>query len=193
MSVFSSATSASVTVPSFAVTTVASMRRRNLILFFISWVWGWVRGCSAPRAPAAARASSSSSAEEPPQTLGFNASLPLPTRAEGAEPFGLFGVVGGDTVGGAAETPFERASESTPSRSGDDAVPRGRERPVVTDPEPPPPRVWTQKTIPRRWTRGDGLGAGSFGSVYLGLNADTGELFAVKEVEVLANNLVLAC
>ena len=78
---------------------------------------------------------------------------PLPTRAEGAEPFGLFGVVGGDTVGGAAETPFERASESTPSRSGDDAVPRGRERPVVTDPEPPPPRVWTQKTIPRRWTR----------------------------------------
>lgn len=44
---------------------------------------------------------------------------------------------------------------------------------------PPPP------SLPRRWTRGDGLGAGSFGSVYLGLNADTGELFAVKEVEVL--------
>ena len=47
---------------------------------------------------------------------------------------------------------------------------------------PPPP------SLPRRWTRGDGLGAGSFGSVYLGLNADTGELFAVKEVEVLANS-----
>ena len=44
---------------------------------------------------------------------------------------------------------------------------------------PPPP------SLPRRWTRGDGLGAGSFGSVYLGLNADTGELFAVKEVEVM--------
>ena len=43
---------------------------------------------------------------------------------------------------------------------------------------PPPP------SLPRRWTRGDGLGAGSFGSVYLGLNADTGELFAVKEVVV---------
>lgn len=39
-------------------------------------------------------------------------------------------------------------------------------------------------SLPTRWTRGDGLGAGSFGSVYLGLNADTGELFAVKEVEV---------
>lgn len=40
----------------------------------------------------------------------------------------------------------------------------------------PPP------SLPRRWTRGDALGAGSFGSVYLGLNSDTGELFAVKEV-----------
>ena len=37
-------------------------------------------------------------------------------------------------------------------------------------------------SLPRRWTRGDALGAGSFGSVYLGLNSDTGELFAVKEV-----------
>ena len=37
-------------------------------------------------------------------------------------------------------------------------------------------------SLPRRWTRGDALGAGSFGSVFLGLNSDTGELFAVKEV-----------
>ncbi len=39
-------------------------------------------------------------------------------------------------------------------------------------------------SLPRRWTRGDGLGSGSFGSVHLGLNSDTGELFAVKEVVV---------
>ena len=31
-------------------------------------------------------------------------------------------------------------------------------------------------------TEGDGLGSGSFGNVFLGLNSDTGELFAVKEV-----------
>ena len=35
---------------------------------------------------------------------------------------------------------------------------------------------------PRRWTKGDCLGSGSFGTVYLGLNGETGELFAVKEV-----------
>ena len=37
---------------------------------------------------------------------------------------------------------------------------------------------------PRRWVKGDNLGSGSFGSVFLGLNSDTGELFAVKEVHV---------
>ena len=35
---------------------------------------------------------------------------------------------------------------------------------------------------PRRWTKGDCLGSGSFGTVYLGLNGETGELFAGKEV-----------
>ena len=38
--------------------------------------------------------------------------------------------------------------------------------------------------MPRRWTKGDNLGSGSFGNVFLGLNSDTGELFAVKEVGV---------
>jgi hypothetical protein len=38
--------------------------------------------------------------------------------------------------------------------------------------------------MPRRWTKGDSLGSGSFGCVFLGLNSDTGELFAVKEVAV---------
>eukprot|EP00698_Gefionella_okellyi_P024319 TRINITY_DN8546_c0_g1_i1.p1 TRINITY_DN8546_c0_g1~~TRINITY_DN8546_c0_g1_i1.p1 ORF type:complete len:1153 (-),score=258.95 TRINITY_DN8546_c0_g1_i1:118-3576(-) len=35
-----------------------------------------------------------------------------------------------------------------------------------------------------RWQRGGLLGRGGFGKVYLGLNADTGELLAVKQVEL---------
>ena len=35
-----------------------------------------------------------------------------------------------------------------------------------------------------RWQRGELLGRGAFGAVYLGLNVDTGELMAVKQIEV---------
>ncbi|XRB05940.1 mitogen-activated protein kinase kinase kinase [Pycnococcus provasolii] len=45
---------------------------------------------------------------------------------------------------------------------------------------PPAPKM------PRRWKKGDAIGSGSFGSVFLGLNSDTGELLAVKEVPVSA-------
>ena len=37
---------------------------------------------------------------------------------------------------------------------------------------------------PRSWTRGELIGAGAFGRVYLGLDDDTGELFAVKTVSL---------
>lgn len=40
-------------------------------------------------------------------------------------------------------------------------------------------------TVPVRWRKGPTLGAGSFGTVYLGLNCDTGELLAVKEVAAI--------
>ena len=43
-------------------------------------------------------------------------------------------------------------------------------------------------TKPRRWTRGDNLGEGSYGNVWLALNGDTGELFALKEVRVGSSN-----
>ena len=36
----------------------------------------------------------------------------------------------------------------------------------------------------RRWQRGHLLGAGAFGKVYLGLNQRSGELMAVKQVEI---------
>ncbi|KAK9907344.1 hypothetical protein WJX75_001831 [Coccomyxa subellipsoidea] len=38
------------------------------------------------------------------------------------------------------------------------------------------------ETGPVNWTRGELLGAGAFGRVYLGLNNDTGQLMAVKQV-----------
>jgi hypothetical protein len=34
---------------------------------------------------------------------------------------------------------------------------------------------------PVSWTRGELIGAGAFGRVYLGLNNDTGQLMAVKQ------------
>ncbi|GAX75900.1 hypothetical protein CEUSTIGMA_g3343.t1 [Chlamydomonas eustigma] len=38
--------------------------------------------------------------------------------------------------------------------------------------------------MPKSWRKGDALGSGSFGTVFLGLNNDTGELLAVKEVSL---------
>eukprot|EP00889_Picochlorum_renovo_P005362 jgi/Picre1/32392/NNA_007738.t1 len=38
--------------------------------------------------------------------------------------------------------------------------------------------------VPRNWTCGDLLGQGAFGSVYLGLDNDTGRLMAVKQVSL---------
>jgi serine/threonine protein kinase len=35
---------------------------------------------------------------------------------------------------------------------------------------------------PIRWRKGEMIGSGAFGQVYLGMNLDTGELLAVKQV-----------
>ena len=40
---------------------------------------------------------------------------------------------------------------------------------------------------PKAWLKGACIGSGSFGSVYLGMNAKTGELMAVKQVEIPAD------
>jgi serine/threonine protein kinase len=45
-------------------------------------------------------------------------------------------------------------------------------------PPPPPPLE------PIQWQRGNLIGTGSFGKVYMGLNSDTGEMIAVKQVNV---------
>ncbi|CDK26943.1 unnamed protein product [Kuraishia capsulata CBS 1993] len=41
-----------------------------------------------------------------------------------------------------------------------------------------------EESGPQRWHKGARIGAGSFGTVYLGLNSLTGELMAVKQVEI---------
>lgn len=40
---------------------------------------------------------------------------------------------------------------------------------------------------PKNWSRGELIGAGAFGRVYLGLNNDNGKLVAVKQVSSLLN------
>ena len=42
----------------------------------------------------------------------------------------------------------------------------------------------TKIETPKAWLKGARIGAGSFGSVYLGMNATTGELMAVKQVSI---------
>lgn len=45
--------------------------------------------------------------------------------------------------------------------------------------------VWVCVSVPEapiNWQRGELIGAGAFGRVYLGMNEDTGELMAVKQV-----------
>lgn len=42
----------------------------------------------------------------------------------------------------------------------------------------------TKVEAPKSWLKGARIGSGSFGSVYLGMNAQTGELMAVKQVEL---------
>lgn len=44
-----------------------------------------------------------------------------------------------------------------------------------------------EQSGPSRWIKGSLIGAGSFGTVYLGLNSITGELMAVKQVELLSD------
>lgn len=44
----------------------------------------------------------------------------------------------------------------------------------------PPTRLPLE--VPNNWSRGELIGAGAFGRVYLGLNNDNGELVAVKQV-----------
>ncbi|KAK1401629.1 Mitogen-activated protein kinase kinase kinase NPK1 [Heracleum sosnowskyi] len=53
----------------------------------------------------------------------------------------------------------------------------------------PPPQSVNSATAPTiRWRKGEMIGCGAFGQVYMGMNLDSGELLAVKQVLIVANN-----
>ncbi|XP_024005530.1 mitogen-activated protein kinase kinase kinase 2 isoform X1 [Eutrema salsugineum] len=52
---------------------------------------------------------------------------------------------------------------------------------------PPPPNTTVQIKPPIRWRKGQLIGRGAFGTVYMGMNLDSGELLAVKQVLIASN------
>ncbi|XP_052193593.1 mitogen-activated protein kinase kinase kinase NPK1-like [Diospyros lotus] len=57
---------------------------------------------------------------------------------------------------------------------------------VFSRPSPPPPMA-RDEAPPIRWRKGELIGCGAFGQVYMGMNLDSGELLAVKQVLIAAN------
>eukprot|EP01018_Ginkgo_biloba_P003009 Gb_36743 [translate_table: standard] len=49
------------------------------------------------------------------------------------------------------------------------------------------PKESSPRTI--RWKKGEVIGCGAYGRVYMGMNLDSGELLAIKQVLIAANNL----
>ncbi|XP_030504291.2 mitogen-activated protein kinase kinase kinase ANP1 [Cannabis sativa] len=66
---------------------------------------------------------------------------------------------------------------------------------VFSKPSPPPPppsqpaSITIENAAPAiRWRKGELIGCGAFGRVYMGMNLDSGELLAVKQVLIAANS-----
>ncbi|KAJ7592704.1 kinase-like domain-containing protein [Mycena floridula] len=58
-----------------------------------------------------------------------------------------------------------------------------KEEQAILSPSPPPESLSGGPTI-FKWVRGELIGRGTYGRVYLALNATTGEMIAVKQVEI---------
>ncbi|CAH2038517.1 unnamed protein product [Thlaspi arvense] len=54
-------------------------------------------------------------------------------------------------------------------------------------PSSPPPTTSVEMAPPISWRKGQLIGRGAFGTVYMGMNLDSGELLAVKQVLIAAN------
>lgn len=55
---------------------------------------------------------------------------------------------------------------------------------VFSKPSPPPlPSIPKDTAPPIRWRKGELIGCGAFGRVYMGMNLGSGELLAVKQVQ----------
>ncbi|CAN6724663.1 unnamed protein product [Malus baccata var. baccata] len=52
----------------------------------------------------------------------------------------------------------------------------------------PLPAMAKENAPPIRWRKGELIGCGAFGRVYMGMNLDSGELLAVKQVLIAANS-----
>ena len=81
---------------------------------------------------------------------------------------------GGDDGGGFGGLVEKFGSSIRKSRIGLFAKP-----PPVRALPPPPPK---DEAPPIRWRKGELIGCGAFGRVYMGMNLDSGELIAVKQV-----------
>lgn len=55
---------------------------------------------------------------------------------------------------------------------------------VFAKPNSPPLNSTVQMKPPIRWRQGQLIGRGAFGTVYMGMNLDSGELLAVKQVSL---------
>lgn len=55
----------------------------------------------------------------------------------------------------------------------------------------PPPRK--EEAPPIRWRKGELIGCGAFGRVYMGMNLDSGELLAIKQVHFEKKNCLVNC
>lgn len=86
---------------------------------------------------------------------------------------------GDDKTGG-------RSQSTTDVQSGDriELWNGGSEDQFDDDPDSEIVSLPTKMATPKTWLKGARIGSGSFGTVYLGMNARTGELMAVKQVEL---------
>lgn len=98
---------------------------------------------------------------------------PIKMYANGGGKEGLEGDKGGGALPGSLRAKHHG------QRGTAGAVGEERPRPLADEPVPT-----AGPHMPEKWQRGDTIGTGSFGSVFIGLNNMTGELLAVKEVAV---------
>jgi serine/threonine protein kinase len=82
--------------------------------------------------------------------------------------------------GVSTDTAPEEQAEDMPNEDDDDQYYSHEEKQIYERPRP----QTNAEPLPIRWQKGGLLGVGAYGKVYLGLNLDTGELIAVKQISL---------
>lgn len=105
-----------------------------------------------------------------------------PNRLDGLADSGLHGGLGTGNDGPNRLVPTPQPDHEEHRRAEDQSTDEDDVRTKLPDRRAPQitphPQIWN-------WKKGPQLGNGSFGTVYLGINSDTGGLMAVKQVHVL--------